>query len=215
MGPLHKSPPYFIPSTSNGPSRLSARSRLNKRRRRRRNQCPHLSGENEPRMEFIDGDQLRRGGVEAGGQAGQRVVALDRVGQRVLRQAAVAAATDAAASARSPFTDAHRTTGTSSAVCNNKKRRNKNQSISCTIEKSLWKSKNIFFMERIERKRWAIHLNWVGGRSPWRPIALRISPSDGGPSFVRPREKKVHLLAKPVLWGFTLSSDTRPNGHSS
>ena len=88
-------------------------------------------------MEFIDGDQLRRGGVEAGGQAGQRVVALDRVGQRVLRQAAVAAATDAAASARSPFTDAHRTTGTSSAVCNNKKRRNKNQSISCTIEKSL------------------------------------------------------------------------------
>ena len=137
MGPLHKSPPYFIPSTSNGPSRLSARSRLNKRRRRRRNQCPHLSGENDPRMEFIDGDQLRRGGVEAGGQAGQRVVALDRVGQRVLRQAAVAAAADAAASARSPFTDAHRTTGTSSAVCNNKKRRNKNQSISCTIEKSL------------------------------------------------------------------------------
>ena len=49
-------------------------------------------------MEFVDGDQLRRRRVEAGGQTGQRVVTLDRVGQRVIRQAAIAAASAAAGS---------------------------------------------------------------------------------------------------------------------
>lgn len=63
-------------------------------------------------MELIDGDQLRRGGVEAGGQACQRVVALHCVGQRVLCQAAIAAA----ASAGSSLTDTDRTTGTTSAA---------------------------------------------------------------------------------------------------
>lgn len=46
-------------------------------------------------MEFVDGDQLRRCRVEASGQTGQRVVALNCVGQRVFRQAAVAAAASA------------------------------------------------------------------------------------------------------------------------
>ncbi len=63
-------------------------------------------------MEFIDGDQLRRGGVEAGGQACQRVVALYCVGQRVLHQAAIAAA----ASAGSSLTDTDRTPGTTSTT---------------------------------------------------------------------------------------------------
>lgn len=98
----------------------------------------YLSRENEPRMEFIDGDQLRRCSVEAGGQTGQRVVTLNRVGQRVLGQAAIAAA----APAGSSFSDTDRTTRTSTAtsatVCKkeiykNKKANSKQRNASITI----------------------------------------------------------------------------------
>ena len=46
----------------------------------------YLSGENQSRIEFIERDQLRRCGVEARRDAGQRVAAVHRISQRLLRR---------------------------------------------------------------------------------------------------------------------------------
>jgi hypothetical protein len=82
----------------------------------------YLSWENEPGMEFVNGDQLGRRRVEAGRQARQRIAILHRVSQRVFRQPTNTATSDTTTTAASaPLSASQRTarpaSSSSTSVC--------------------------------------------------------------------------------------------------